>query len=126
MGGFPGVALLTEEYINFMASNFDRLTVWQDGKKVDFTLEAYSIPGALVQKLTSKRCASRNDSALRHAAHVTTGNQKSPAINRWIWWWDGELLEKLGSERRENRFPIKPLLANTLTISAKSAPPVMA
>ena len=33
MGGFPGVALLTEEYINFMASNFDRLTVWQDGKK---------------------------------------------------------------------------------------------
>lgn len=35
MGGFPGVALLTEEYINFMASNFDRLTVWQDGKKVD-------------------------------------------------------------------------------------------
>ncbi|EMV2258995.1 hypothetical protein ACUOBA_42845, partial [Escherichia coli] len=48
MGGFPGVALLTEEYINFMASNFDRLTVWQDGKKVDFTLEAYSIPGALV------------------------------------------------------------------------------
>ncbi len=58
MGGFPGVALLTEEYINFMASNFDRLTVWQDGKKVD-----------------SKRCASRNDSALRHAAHVTTGNQ---------------------------------------------------
>lgn len=25
MGGFPGVALLTEEYINFMASNFDRL-----------------------------------------------------------------------------------------------------
>ena len=23
MGGFPGVALLTEEYINFMANNFD-------------------------------------------------------------------------------------------------------
>ncbi len=23
---------------------FRRLTVWQDGKKVDFTLEAYSIP----------------------------------------------------------------------------------
>lgn len=59
MGGFPGVALLTEEYINFMASNFDRLTVWQDGKKVDFTLEAYSIPGALVQKLTAKMCKSK-------------------------------------------------------------------
>src|SRR5688572_25761414 len=26
MGGFPGPALLTEEYINFMADNFDRLT----------------------------------------------------------------------------------------------------
>jgi hypothetical protein len=35
-GGFPGVALLTEEYINFMATNFDRLSVYQNGKKVDF------------------------------------------------------------------------------------------
>lgn len=32
-GGFPGVALLTEEYINFMATNFDRLSVYQNGKK---------------------------------------------------------------------------------------------
>ncbi|XPE56494.1 hypothetical protein ACNKHW_19515 [Shigella flexneri] len=30
VGGFPGVALLTEEYINFMASDFDRLTVLAD------------------------------------------------------------------------------------------------
>lgn len=40
MGGFPGPALLTEEYINFMATNFDRLTVYQNGKKVAFTLQA--------------------------------------------------------------------------------------
>ena len=53
-GGFPGVALLTEEYINFMATNFDRLSVYQNGKKVDFTLEAYSLPGALVQKLSAR------------------------------------------------------------------------
>lgn len=33
MGGFPGPALLTEEYINFMATNFDRLTVYQNGKR---------------------------------------------------------------------------------------------
>lgn len=33
MGGFPGTALLTEEYINFMANNFDRLSVYKDGKK---------------------------------------------------------------------------------------------
>ncbi len=39
--------------------------------------------------------------------------------------WDGELLEKLEA-KKGNSFPIKPLLANTLTTSAKSAPPVMA
>ena len=32
MGGFPGTALLTEEYINFMANNFDRLSVYKDGR----------------------------------------------------------------------------------------------
>lgn len=48
MGGFLGVVLLMEEYINFMVSNFDCLIVWQDGKKVDFMLEAYSIFGVLV------------------------------------------------------------------------------
>ena len=45
MGGFPGTALLTEEYINFMANNFDRLSVFKDGKKIDFTMEAYSLTG---------------------------------------------------------------------------------
>ena len=54
MGGFPGVALLTEEYINFMASN-------RTGKKL--------------------------------------------------------------KRKKGNRFPIKPLLANTLTISAKISHP---
>ncbi len=39
--------------------------------------------------------------------------------------WDGELLENW-KRKKGNRFPIKPLLANTLTTSAKSAPPVMA
>ncbi|EFZ0031557.1 hypothetical protein BHH86_002468 [Shigella boydii] len=126
MGGFPGVALLTEEYINFMASNFDRLTVWQDGKKVDFTLEAYSIPGALVQKLTAKDvqvemtllCASP-----RRARHYW--KLKSSAINRWIWCGMANCW-KNWKRKKGNRFPIKPLLANTLTTSAKSAPPVMA
>lgn len=74
MGGFPGVALLTEEYINFMASNFDRLTVWQDGKKSTLRWRHTVFPVRWC-KTDSKRCASRNDSALRHAAHVTTGNQ---------------------------------------------------
>lgn len=39
MGGFPGTALLTEEYINFMANNFDRLSVFKDGKRVEFTMK---------------------------------------------------------------------------------------
>lgn len=124
MGGFPGVALLTEEYINFMASNFDRLTVWQDGKKVDFTLEAYSIPGALVQKLTAKDV--QVEMTLRFATPRTSLLETKITSNKPLdLVWDGELLEKLEA-KEGNRFPIKPLLANTLTISAKSAPPVMA
>lgn len=51
MGGFPGTALLTEEYINFMANNFDRLSVYKDGKKVEFNMEAYSLPGACLVDL---------------------------------------------------------------------------
>ena len=54
IGGFPGIALLTEEYINFMANNFDRLSVFKDKQKVKFVMEAYSIPGALIQELYSK------------------------------------------------------------------------
>ena len=53
MGGFPGPALLTEEYINFMANNFDRLSVYRDGKPVHFTMTAYSPPGAPVQQLSA-------------------------------------------------------------------------
>ncbi|HDR2786828.1 TPA: alpha-glucosidase [Enterobacter asburiae] len=93
-GGFPGVALLTEEYINFMATNFDRLTVWQNGKKVDFTLEAYSLPGALVQKLTAKDV--QIEMTLRFASSRTslleTRITSSTPLDLV---WDGELLEKL-------------------------------
>ncbi len=107
-----------------MASNFDRLTVWQDGKKVDFTLEAYSIPGA-GEKTDSKRCASRNDSALRHAAHVTNRKLKITSNKPLDLAWDGELLEKL--EAKEG----KPLSYKTIAgeypdYQRKSAPPVMA
>ena len=106
-GGFPGVALLTEEYINFMATNFDRLSVYQNGKKVDFTLEAWSVPGALVQKLSAKdvqiemtlRFASSRTSLLE-----TRITSKTPLDLVW----DGELLEKL--EAKEG----KPLSDKTI------------
>ncbi|HAD39058.1 MAG TPA: alpha-glucosidase, partial [Plesiomonas shigelloides] len=52
-GGFPGPALVTEEYMNYMADQFDQLSVWKNGKPVTFAMQAYSIPGALVQELTS-------------------------------------------------------------------------
>lgn len=107
MGGFPGVALLTEEYINFMASNFDRLTVWQDGKKVDFTLEAYSIPGALVQKLTAKDV--QVEMTLRFATPRTSLLETKITSNKPLdLVWDGELLEKL--EAKEG----KPLSDKTI------------
>ncbi len=107
-----------------MASNFDRLTVWQDGKKVDFTLEAYSIPGALVQKLTAKDV--QVEMTWRFATPRTSLLETKIISNKPLdLVWDGELLEKLEA-KKGNSFPIKPLLANTLTTSAKSAPPVMA
>lgn len=93
MGGFPGTALLTEEYINFMANNFDRLSVFKDGQKVQFTMEAYSLPGALVQKLTSADVSV--EMTLRFATNRTSLlktkiNTNSPL--KLV--WDGELLEK--------------------------------
>ncbi|MCW8344785.1 alpha-glucosidase [Vibrio sp. ZSDZ65] len=91
MGGFPGTALLTEEYINFMATNFDRLTVYKDEQKVEFTMQAYSLPGALIQTLTSDdvtveltlRFAS-NRTSLLETKIISDG----PLTLRW----DGELL----------------------------------
>ena len=106
-GGFPGVALLTEEYINFMATNFDRLSVYQNGKKVDFTLEAFSLPGALVQKLSAKDV--QIEMTLRFAT-ARTSLLETRIISKTPLdlVWDGELLEKL--EAKEG----KPLSDKTI------------
>lgn len=93
MGGFPGTALLTEEYINFMANNFDRLSVFKDGQKVQFTMEAYSLPGALVQKLTSADVSV--EMTLRFATNRTSLLETKINTNSPLKLvWDGELLEK--------------------------------
>ncbi|MEZ8100133.1 alpha-glucosidase [Vibrio bivalvicida] len=100
MGGFPGTALLTEEYINFMANNFDRLSVYKDGQKVAFEMDAYSLPGALVQKLISKdvtvemtiRFASDRTSLLK--TKITSDTPVELV-------WDGELLEKYHAKEGE-------------------------
>ncbi len=94
MGGFPGPALLTEEYINFMATNFDRLTVYRGGKKVDFTLQAWSIPGALMQTLTApgvKITMTLRFASPRTSLLETKITSDAPLVLQW----DGELLEKL-------------------------------
>ena len=93
IGGFPGVALLTEEYINFMANNFDRLSVYKNNQKVKFAVEAYSIPGALIQKLSSKNIAIKM--TLRFVSNRTSLLETKITINSPVTLvWDGELLEK--------------------------------
>ena len=93
MGGFPGTALLTEEYINFMANNFDRLSMYKDGQKVKFAMEAYSIPGALIQTLTSDDV--KVEMKLRFVTNRTSLLEtKITSDSPLELVWDGELLEK--------------------------------
>ncbi|MBE0456073.1 alpha-glucosidase [Pseudoalteromonas prydzensis] len=56
IGAFTGPAIITEEYLNFIAPYFEKLTVYKGGEisnanKVKLTMQAYSLPGALVQEL---------------------------------------------------------------------------
>ncbi|WP_435926765.1 alpha-glucosidase [Dryocola sp. BD613] len=100
MGGFPGPALLTEEYINFMANNFDRLSVYKAGHKVAFAMKAYSIPGALIQTLTAPgitvtmtlRFVTSRTSLL--ATEIATDAPLELV-------WDGELLEKYHDQEQK-------------------------
>ncbi|WP_019613915.1 alpha-glucosidase [Psychromonas ossibalaenae] len=92
MGGFPGTALLTEEYINFMATNFDRLTVFKEGKKVDFAMEVYSLPGSLVQVLTADGV--KVEMHLRFATNRTSlVETKIDTDSELTLVWDGQLIE---------------------------------
>ncbi|TMN71467.1 alpha-glucosidase [Pseudoalteromonas sp. S1727] len=55
-GAFTGPAIITEEYLNFVAPYFEKLTVYKGGEindanKAKLTMQAYSLPGALVQEL---------------------------------------------------------------------------
>ncbi|ACH63895.1 lipoprotein, putative [Aliivibrio fischeri MJ11] len=100
MGGFPGTALLTEEYINFMANNFDRLSVYKDGKKVKFSMEAYSLPGALVQILTSDDVTI--EMTLRFATNRTSLVETKIITNTPVELiWDGQLIE--GNHAKEEK-----------------------
>ncbi|OCH02626.1 alpha-glucosidase [Aliivibrio fischeri] len=102
MGGFPGTALLTEEYINFMANNFDRLSVYKDGKKVEFNMEAYSLPGALVQILTSDEVTI--EMTLRFATNRTSLVETKIITNTPVELvWDGQLIEGNHAKEEESQ-----------------------
>lgn len=97
MGGFPGPALLTEEYINFMANNFDRLSVYQNGQKIDFKMNAYSLPGALKQILTAPGI--RVDMTLRFASNRTSLLETKIETDKALdLVWDGQLMEQVFSK----------------------------
>lgn len=53
MGGF-GTTLIAEEYNISFAKYLDKISVFIADKKLDFSQEGYSIPGALIQKMTAK------------------------------------------------------------------------
>ncbi|HCK02298.1 MAG TPA: alpha-glucosidase [Serratia grimesii] len=103
-GGFPGPALLTEEYINFMANNFDRLSLYKDGEKVTLSMTAYSIPGALIQQLSAPgikvtltlRFATARTSLLE--TQITTDTPLELV-------WDGALLEKYYAKEQKPQSP---------------------
>lgn len=59
IGSFTGPAIITEEYLNFIAPYFEKLSVYKGdnihrANKVKLTMNAYSLPGALVQELSGE------------------------------------------------------------------------
>ena len=116
MGGFPGPALLTEEYINFMANNFDRLSVYRDGKPVHFTMTAHSLPGALVQRLSAPGVTV--NLTLRFAAARTSLLETQILTDTPLELvWDGELLERYAA-KEQNRSRRRPSSRRFRTIRA--------
>ncbi|MBQ4851321.1 alpha-glucosidase [Pseudoalteromonas sp. MMG012] len=55
LGGFTGHALITEEYLHYIAKRFDKLSIYKNGVRVPLQGKVSSHPGALVQTLSNKR-----------------------------------------------------------------------
>lgn len=90
-----GTAILTEEYVNFMAARFDALTLIVKGKTAHLELaEAYSIPGALIQRYLGEHDI-EVELVIRFVADRTTLAQtfiKNPNRLPIEGIWDGELM----------------------------------
>lgn len=100
-GGFPGVALLTEEYINFMATNFDRLSVYQNGKKWISPLKPTASwrVGAETERQDVQIVMTLRFASARTSLLETRITSKTPLELVW----DGELLEKLEAKEGKPR-----------------------
>ncbi|ELV8721865.1 alpha-glucosidase [Vibrio harveyi] len=91
-----GTALLTEEYVSFMAARFDRLALTVDGKPMPLKLtEAYSQPGALIQTYTGDdgveaKLEMRFVTDRTSLVKTTIKNPNKLAIQGE---WDGELMQ---------------------------------
>ena len=94
-GAFGGTALLTEEYISFMANNFDQLSLQVDGQQMLFdSMNAYSIAAALIQELKAGDIEVRM--TLRFVTDRTSLVEtkiKNPNNQNVQVVWDGELIK---------------------------------
>ncbi len=85
-----------------MANNFDRLSVYKDGSKVEFSMEAYSLPGALIQILTSDDVTI--EMTLRFATNRTSLVETKIITNTPVELvWDGQLIEGNHAKEEESQ-----------------------
>ena len=93
---FGGTALVTEEYSVFMADRFDALNLYANGVKISLNLiEAYSIPGALIQRYEGFN-GLEAEMILRFVTDRTTLVQttiSNPEGLNIEGLWDGELMQ---------------------------------
>jgi putative isomerase len=95
-GAWGGTSLIAEEYPIFLANNFDQLSVFANGEHLSFDLEAYSIAGALIQKLINTETGIIVDMTLRFVTDRTSlvetkiSNPKNLDLQ---FKWEGKLIE---------------------------------
>ncbi|MBB1291442.1 alpha-glucosidase [Pseudoalteromonas sp. SR41-4] len=98
IGSFTGPAIISEEYLNFIAPYLEKLSVYIDqSHKVKLAMNSYSLPGALVQELTGDGVSIRME--LRFVSNRTSLvktqiTTKKPLILRW----EGRLVSKLTAQ----------------------------
>lgn len=89
MGGF-GTTIIAEEYNVSLAKYLEKISLILDGANTPFEAEAYSIPGALIQKLTTNagvsvelivRFVSHRSSLLETKITNTSGKELAISLN---------------------------------------------